>query len=199
MFLNDLQQLFKFEYYVNNLSYRSQFLRRIVLTQDTRMCIHILSQLSFNLKKFFYIHKISFHKILVPYSSIILSKFKILISISHTFFIPLSRSSYHILQSTHPTQLNGRRSVYCIICSKRWSRFSFSVKILSSQCGSDTRYRDFCERVLVEFCKFIVFLFSTPVFGQIMATLKLEVEQQHAIKFCWFLGKATTGMYTLIK
>ncbi len=50
MFSDDIQQLFKFkyEYYVNNLPYESQFLLRIVPTQDTRMCIHILLWLSFN-------------------------------------------------------------------------------------------------------------------------------------------------------
>ncbi len=45
---------------------------------------------------------------------------KILFSISNAFFISLSRFPYHILQSTHRTQLDGRCSVYCIIWSKRW-------------------------------------------------------------------------------
>ncbi len=44
MLQDDLQQLFKFkyEYYVHNLPYESQFLLRIVHTQDTRIYIHIL-------------------------------------------------------------------------------------------------------------------------------------------------------------
>ncbi len=123
MFSDDLQRLFKFkyEYYVNNLSYKSQFLLRTVLTQGTRMCIHILLHLSFNLKIFFLINKISFHKTVVPYSSIKLSKFKIFFSILHAFFILLSRFPDHILQSVHPTQLNGRCSVYCIIWSKQFT------------------------------------------------------------------------------
>ncbi len=40
---------------------------------------------------------------------------KMLISISQVFFIPLYRFPYHILQSTHRTQLNGRCSVHCTI------------------------------------------------------------------------------------
>ncbi len=82
IFSDGLQQLFKFkyEYYVNNLPYKSQFLLRIVPTQDTRMCIHILLWPSFNFLKFFKINRISFHKTLVQYSSIKLSKSKILFS-----------------------------------------------------------------------------------------------------------------------
>ncbi len=43
MFLDNLRQLFKFkyEYYINNLPYESQFPLRIVPTQDTKMYIHI--------------------------------------------------------------------------------------------------------------------------------------------------------------
>ncbi len=62
--------------------------------------------------------KVSFHKTLVPYSSIKLSKFKMLFFISRTFFIQLYKFPYHILQWKHPTQLNGPCSVYCIIWSK---------------------------------------------------------------------------------
>ncbi len=35
-------QIQKYEYYVNNLPYESQFLLRIVHTHDISMCIHIL-------------------------------------------------------------------------------------------------------------------------------------------------------------
>ncbi len=51
----------------------------------------------------------------MPYCCIKLSDFKILFSISCAIFISISRFPYHILQSTHSTQLNGRCSVYCII------------------------------------------------------------------------------------
>ncbi len=66
-------------------------------------------------------NKILFCETLVPYSSIKLSTFKILFSISQTIFIPLSRFPYHILQSRHPTELNRLCSVYCIIWSKTTS------------------------------------------------------------------------------
>ncbi len=61
----------------------------------------------------------SLYKTFVPYSSTKLSKFKIISSISRVFFIPLSRFPYYILQSMHPTQLNGRRSIYGITASFR--------------------------------------------------------------------------------
>ncbi len=35
-------QIQKYEYYANNLPYKSQFLLKIAHTQDIRMCIHIL-------------------------------------------------------------------------------------------------------------------------------------------------------------
>ncbi len=79
------------------------------------------------------------------------------------------------------------------MCSKH------GVKILLSQCDFVTRYRDFRECVLVGSCKFILFLFSNHVFGQIMAAPVLKVEQQRAIKFCYCLGKPATKVYTLIK
>ncbi len=79
------------------------------------------------------------------------------------------------------------------MCSKH------SAKILLSQRDSVMRYRDFCERVLVDPCKFIEFLFSNPVFGQIMATPVLKVEQRYTIKFCCHLRKPATGAYNLIK
>ncbi len=62
----------------------------------------------------------------MPYSSIKLSKFKIL-SISGSLFIPLSRFPCHILQSMHPTQLNGRCSVYGIIWSKKMTHILCEV------------------------------------------------------------------------
>ncbi len=44
MLSDDLEQLFKFkyEYYVTNLPYESQFQLRIAPTQVKRVCIHIL-------------------------------------------------------------------------------------------------------------------------------------------------------------
>ncbi len=74
-----------------------------------------------------------------------------------------------------------------------------SVKMLLPQRDSVMRCHDFCERVLVDPCKFIEFLFSNRVFGRITATPALKVEQQHTIKFCCYLGKPATEAYILIK
>ncbi len=61
----------------------------------------------------------------MTHSFIKLSKFKILFSISQTFFIPLSRFHFHILQSTHLTQLNGRCSMSKISFHKSLVPYSF--------------------------------------------------------------------------